>query len=155
MSHRIDFFRLWGRLRWSRSRMNRRRPFLTELLRSYSIRPFCLLVCVRTTTTKKITIRERSVLRGPRVETNTVVTRPQGASVKRCVFCFRPPPLGRDSTGKGPNNDAMNVFPCHVFPALSTSTPPRLDPCDAEKKYSVYGRACQTRPFSFYTLLTF
>jgi hypothetical protein len=47
-----------------------------------------------------------------------------------CIL-FRPP-LGRDSTGEGPNNDAMNVFPCHVFPALSTSTSPRLDPCDAK-----------------------
>lgn len=70
--------------------------------------------------------------------------------MKRCVFCFRSLPLGRDSTGKGPNNDAMNVFPLPRFPrSIDIDTPaprPRV-----MQNYSVYSRACQTRPFSFYT----
>ena len=94
MSHRIDFFRLWGRLRWSRSRMNRRRPFLTELLLTLRTRFVRSLTSpVHGQRQQKLQLEKSRSYRGP-VDTNTVVTRPQGASVKRCVFCFRPPWVG-------------------------------------------------------------
>jgi len=39
--------------------------------------------------------------------------------------------------GRGPNNDAIRFFQCHVFPALST--PPRLDPwVDSPSPFSFF-----------------
>jgi hypothetical protein len=60
--------------------------------------------------------------------------------MKPCVFCYTP--LGRDSTGKGPNNDAMDLLPKPRFPRSIDTPAPRP---------VIQNTVCL--PFSFYTPL--